>query len=59
VGPYRKYADLWIDQYTDPGAAPDPSNRTPRLGRMETITVEMVLDKVDIALRRYRPERAG
>ncbi|MGH7466505.1 MAG: glycosyltransferase family 9 protein [Longimicrobiales bacterium] len=59
VGPYQKYTDLWVDQYTDPGTAPDPSNRTPKWGRMESITVEMVLEKVDVALRRYRPEQVG
>jgi heptosyltransferase I len=59
VGPYRKYSDLWVDCYTDPGTAPDPGNATPKLGRMEWITVDMVLEKVDVALRCYRKEPRG
>jgi heptosyltransferase I len=46
VGPYRAWQELWIDRYTEPGEAPDPSNWTPRLGRMEQITVDDVLDRV-------------
>ena len=52
VGPYRKYQDLWVDAYTEPGEEPDPSDFTPKLGRMETITVEDVLERVDRALGR-------
>lgn len=50
VGPYRKYEDLWIDAYTDPGEEPDPSDFTPRLGRMEEITVRDVLERVERAV---------
>ena len=46
VGPYRKYEDLWIDRYNDPGAAPDASLFDPKHGRMEQITVADVLEKV-------------
>ncbi|HSH45370.1 MAG TPA: glycosyltransferase family 9 protein [Longimicrobiales bacterium] len=46
VGPYRRYQDLWVDAYTEPGEAPDPSNATPKLDRMERITPEQVLDRV-------------
>ena len=49
VGPYRAYEELWIDRYTGPGEAPDPSNWTPKLGRMEQITVVDVLDRVQRA----------
>jgi heptosyltransferase I len=59
VGPYRKYTDLWVDCYTDPGSAPDPGNAMPKLGRMEKITVAMVLEKVELALRCYRREPRG
>jgi heptosyltransferase I len=59
VGPYRKYEDLWVDTYTDPGEARDPSNREPRLGRMERITVADVLDRVGLALERYPRAGAG
>ncbi|HST59384.1 MAG TPA: glycosyltransferase family 9 protein [Longimicrobium sp.] len=46
VGPYRAWQELWIDRYTEPGEAPDPSNATPKLGRMERITVDDVLERV-------------
>jgi heptosyltransferase I len=49
VGPYRKYEDLWVDRYTEPGGEPDPSNATPRLGRMELITIDDVLSRVQRA----------
>jgi heptosyltransferase I len=51
VGPYRAYEDLWIDAYTEPGEPPDPSNWTPKLGRMETIDARTVIEKVELALR--------
>jgi heptosyltransferase I len=53
VGPWRKYHDLWIDRYTDPGEPPDPSNFTPKLGRMEQITVGDVVERVALATERY------
>lgn len=49
VGPYRWCEDLWIDRYTDPGEAPDPTRRDPKLDRMEEITVDDVLEKVQRA----------
>lgn len=52
VGPYRAYQDLWIDMYTEPGEAPDPSNFTPKHGRMELITADMVIEKVKAGLSR-------
>jgi heptosyltransferase I len=51
VGPWRAFHDLWVDAYTD--GEPDPSNFTPKLGRMERITVEDVLDRVQRARDRY------
>lgn len=53
VGPYRRYADLWVDAYTEPGQEPDPANATPKLGRMERITVADVLRRVERAVERY------
>lgn len=54
-GPYgREYAELWIDRYTDPGAPPDPGRRDPKHGRMEQITVDDVLERVQQALPRIR-----
>jgi heptosyltransferase I len=46
VGPYRWCEDLWLDEYTEPGSAPDPSNAQPKLGRMDRITAHAVLEKV-------------
>lgn len=57
VGPYHAYEDLWIDAYTD--GDPDPSNFTPKLGRMETIAARDVIAKVERALRRKDEEAAG
>ena len=51
VGPYRRYEDLWVDTYTDPGAEPDPSNATPKLDRMERITAGQVMERVERAVR--------
>jgi heptosyltransferase I len=53
VGPYRKFEELWVDAYTDPGEAPDPSRFDPKLGRMERITVADVLERVERARTRY------
>jgi heptosyltransferase I len=50
VGPYRKYEDLWIDRYNNPGDVPDASRADPRHGRMELISVADVLDKVACVL---------
>ncbi|MDP9349105.1 MAG: glycosyltransferase family 9 protein [Gemmatimonadota bacterium] len=55
TGPYpgSDYPELWVDRYTDPGEKPDPSNFTPKLGRMEQITVQDVLERVEHALRHH------
>jgi heptosyltransferase I len=49
VGPYRKFEELWVDAYTDPGEAPDPSSFEPKHGRMERIAVRDVLERVERA----------
>ena len=54
VGPYRADEELWLDAYTDPGTAPDPSNATPKLGRMERIGPEEVIERVERALAAAR-----
>ncbi|MGH7552466.1 MAG: glycosyltransferase family 9 protein [Longimicrobiales bacterium] len=52
VGPYRMFEDLWVDAYTDaPGL--DASNAQPKLGRMERITTDAVMEKVTRALTHY------
>lgn len=53
VGPYQRFRDLVIDRYTEPGAAPDPAQYLPKNGRMESITVQDVLEKVELAQWRY------
>lgn len=53
VGPYRRFHDLVVDRYSDPGEAPGPSHYEPRRGRMERITVADVLDRVRVAERAY------
>ena len=53
VGPYRRFHDLMIDVYGDPGED-YPISMESRPGRMDRISVEMVLDKVRVWEERYR-----
>lgn len=53
VGPYRRFHDLVVDRYTDPGEEPDPSRHEPKDGRMERITVQDVLARVALARERH------
>ncbi len=57
VGPYRRYQDLWVDHYNEPGEAPDASRAEPKLGRMETITPTEVIERVERAKQLYLPGR--
>ncbi len=50
-GPYRRFEDLLIDRYTRPGEARPSRRRRP--GNMERITVDDVLEKLDLARERY------
>jgi heptosyltransferase I len=59
VGPWHAFQELWIDAYTDDGEAPDPSRFDPKHGRMERITTEDVMTKVDLALERYSRSSAS
>jgi heptosyltransferase I len=59
VGPYRRYEDLWVDAYSDPGEAGDASITEPRLGRMERITAADVLERVARVARVAPRQRAG
>lgn len=52
VGPYRKFRDLMIDAYGEPGEDYPVSMET-RTGRMRRIRVEDVLEKVDLWRTRY------
>ena len=53
VGPYRKYRDLMIDAYGEPGEA-YPVSMENRRGRMQRIMVRDVLDKVERWRTNYR-----
>lgn len=53
TGPYRKYHDLLIDAYGDPGEN-YPVSMENRLGRVERITVEQVREKLEVWASRYR-----
>ena len=54
VGPWRAYSDLWIDRYTDPGTAPDAQNRIPKWDRMQKISVDDVIERIGVAVDKYR-----
>lgn len=53
VGPWLRYRDLIVDRYTDPEARPDPSAYVSKDDRMERITVNDVLAKIEVARSRY------
>lgn len=53
VGPYRKFRDLMIDAYGEPGEE-YPISMENRVGRMPRISVRDVLDKVEVWASRYR-----
>ena len=52
VGPYRRYHDLVIDAYGDPGED-YPITMDKRPGRMERISTRDVLEKVEVWKRRH------
>jgi heptosyltransferase I len=52
VGPYRKFHDLMIDAYGDPGED-YPISLENRLDRMQRITVRDVLERVEAWRQRY------
>lgn len=53
TGPYRRYHDLIVDKYGDPGED-YPIQMQNRPGRMERISVRDVLDRVERWRSRYR-----
>ena len=62
VGPWRAYHDLWVDRYTEPGAEPDPSDRTPKWDRMPSISIDDVAERIERAVKQYdvtEPKRRG
>jgi heptosyltransferase I len=58
TGPYRRFQDLVIDAYGEPGEAYPISMET-RPGRMELITVHDVLEKVQLWQEKYGPSWRG
>lgn len=54
TGPFRRFTDLVVDAYHDPGEEDAPVSMRRRPGRMGRITVERVLEKVALWDRRYR-----
>jgi heptosyltransferase I len=56
TGPFRRFHDLVVDAYHDPGEAA-PVSMKRRWGRMGRITVEQVLEKVEVWSARYREAR--
>ena len=53
VGPYRRYRDLVVDTYTEPGTDADPADYDPKGGRMQMISPSDVLAAVARARERY------
>ena len=53
VGPYRKFGDLMIDAYGEPGEE-YPISMENRLNRMQRITVEGALEKVQLWRSNYQ-----
>jgi len=58
VGPYRRFHDLLIDAYGDPGEA-YPISMENRPGRMSRITVRDVLDRVERWRALYSPSASS
>ncbi len=52
-GPYRRFGELLVDAFGEPGEE-YPVSAPNRAGRMGRIGVEQVMEKVELALRRYR-----
>jgi heptosyltransferase I len=53
VGPYRRYHDLMIDAFGNPGEE-YPITMEKRHGRMDRISARDVIEKVEVWRRRYR-----
>ncbi len=53
-GPYRRFTDLLIDKYNDPGSGDaEPVSRKTKQGRMSRIKPEEVIAKIEYALKTY------
>jgi heptosyltransferase I len=58
-GPYRRFHDLLIDRFNDPGEEASPVRRVARRGRMTRIRPADVIEKIELGLSRYRPQLAA
>jgi len=58
TGPYRRYYDLVVDGYAEFPGEEYPISSEQRDG-MKRVTVDMVLEKVDLAVRSYVDSRPG
>jgi heptosyltransferase I len=52
-GPYKKFQDLLINKYSDPGETGTPIHRKLRREGMARITSDEVIAKIDYAIRTY------
>jgi len=52
-GPFRAFHDLLIDKYNDPGEEDSRITRVIKEGGMDLITPEEVIDKIELALKKY------
>ncbi len=52
-GPYKKYHDLLIDKYNDPGDPDSPITRKARKNRMSQITAHEVITKIKLGLEKH------
>ncbi|HEX2080885.1 MAG TPA: glycosyltransferase family 9 protein [Longimicrobium sp.] len=57
-GPYRRFGELLVDAFGEPGED-YPVSAPNRPGRMERITAGQVMEKVELALQRYRSSTPG
>jgi heptosyltransferase I len=58
-GPYKKFHDLLVDKYNDPGEENAPITRKTKPGRMAAITVAEVIEKIERGLEQYAPSHAS
>jgi heptosyltransferase I len=59
TGPYRRFGDLVVDAFRDPGDPPDVVIWPRRKGRMRRIQVADVLEKVELWRQRYGMSSVG
>jgi heptosyltransferase I len=52
-GPYKKYHDLLIDKYTNPGEENAPITRKTRPQRMGLINAKEVIEKIELGIEKY------